>query len=63
MAKDPRYLLDNDETDWEAERNANASWGWILGGLAAVVLVLVALSFARDTPKKTGYIPQVSELG
>jgi hypothetical protein len=33
---------------WEAERNANASWGWILGGLAAVVLVLVAISFARN---------------
>jgi hypothetical protein len=34
--------------DWEAEREANASWGWILGGLAAVALVLVALSFARN---------------
>jgi hypothetical protein len=44
--RDPNRLTNT--PDWEAERNANASWGWILGGLAAVVLVLVALSFSRN---------------
>ena len=46
--RDPNRLNELRAPDWEAERNANASWGWILGGLAAVVLVLVALSFARN---------------
>jgi hypothetical protein len=46
--RDPNRLNEMQTPNWEAERNANASWGWILGGLAAVVLVLVALSFARN---------------
>jgi len=46
--RDPNRLNELQTPNWEAERNANASWGWILGGLAAVVLVLVALSFARN---------------
>jgi hypothetical protein len=46
--RDPNRLNEMQTPDWEAERDANASWGWILGGLAAVVLVLVALSFARN---------------
>lgn len=44
--RDPNRMRNT--PDWEAEREANASWGWILGGLAAVALVLVALSFARN---------------
>ena len=50
--------------DWEAERNANSSWGWILGGLAAVVLVIVALSFARNdtkTASNTAIEPPISQ--
>ena len=46
--RDPNRLNEMQTPNWEAERNANASWGWILGGLAAVVLVLVALSFATQ---------------
>jgi hypothetical protein len=46
--RDPNRLNEMQTPDWEAERNANASWGWILGGLAAVVLVLAALSFGRN---------------
>ena len=46
--RDPNRLNEMQTPNWDAERNANASWGWILGGLAAVVLVLVALSFARN---------------
>lgn len=46
--RDPNRLNEMQTPNWEAERNANASWGWILGGLAAVVLVLVALTFARN---------------
>jgi hypothetical protein len=46
--RDPNRLNEMQTPNWEAERNANASWGWILGGLAAVVLVLVALSFGRN---------------
>lgn len=46
--RDPNRLNEMQTPNWEDERNANASWGWILGGLAAVVLVLVALSFGRN---------------
>jgi hypothetical protein len=46
--RDPNRLNELQTPNWEAERNANASWGWILGGIAAVVLVLVALSFGRN---------------
>jgi hypothetical protein len=49
--RDPNRLNEMQTPDWEAERNANSSWGWILGGLAAVVLVIVALSFARNDTK------------
>ncbi len=55
--RDPNRLNEMQTPNWEAEREANASWGWILGGLAAVVLVLVALSFARNdtqTASSTG---------
>ena len=46
--RDPNRLNGLQTPNWETERDANASWGWILGGLAAVVLVLVALFFARN---------------
>ena len=49
--RDPNRLNEMQTPNWEAERNANASWGWVLGGLAAVVLVIVALSFARHDTK------------
>ena len=46
--RDPNRLNDLQTPNWEAERNANSSWGWLLGGLAAVILVLVAMSFGRN---------------
>jgi hypothetical protein len=61
--RDPNRLSET-QPNWEAEREANASWGWILGGLAAVVLVLVALSFARNdsqTASNTGSEPPTSQ--
>jgi hypothetical protein len=60
--RDPNRL--NESPNWDAEREANASWGWILGGLAAVVLVLVALSFARNdtqTASNSGNEPPISQ--
>ena len=62
--RDPNRLNEMQTPNWEAEREANASWGWILGGLAAVVLVLVALSFARNdtqTASNTGNEPPISQ--
>ena len=46
--RDPNRLNEMQTPNWEAERDSNASWGWLLGGIAAVVLVLVALSFGRN---------------
>ncbi len=45
--RDPNRM--SNTPDWEAEREANASWGWILGGLAAVALVR-----ARRSPREQG---------
>jgi len=62
--RDPNRLNEMQTPDWEAERNANSSWGWILGGLAAVVLVIVALSFARNdtkTASNTAIEPPISQ--
>lgn len=56
--RDPNRL--NEMPNWEAERSANASWGWILGGLAAVVLVLVALSFGRNDSQTASNQPSAS---
>jgi hypothetical protein len=62
--RDPNRMNDpnrlNEMPDWESERNANASWGWILGGLAAVVLVLVALSFGRNDSQTASNEPAAS---
>jgi len=58
--RDPNRLNEMQTPDWEAERNANASWGWILGGLAAVVLVLAALSFGRNDSQTASNEPSAT---
>jgi hypothetical protein len=59
--RDPNRLNEMQTPNWEAERNANASWGWILGGLAAVVLVLVALSFGRNDTQTASNVPPAAQ--
>ena len=59
--RDPNRLNEMQTPNWEAERNANASWGWILGGLAAVVLVLVALSFGRNDSQTASNEPSTTQ--
>ncbi|HKY86498.1 MAG TPA: hypothetical protein VJL90_07055 [Pseudorhodoplanes sp.] len=54
-------LNDLQTPNWDAERNANASWGWILGGLAAVVLVLAALSFGRNDSQTASNEPSTTQ--
>jgi len=59
--RDPNRLNEMQTPDWDAERNANASWGWILGGLAAVVLVLAALSFGRNDSQTASNEPSTTQ--
>ena len=59
--RDPNRLNEMQTPNWEAERNANASWGWILGGLAAVVLVLAALSFGRNDSQTASTEPSTTQ--
>lgn len=40
-----------------AARASNAAWGWILGGVAAVVVVLIALTFAGTDTKTASNVP------
>ncbi|MGE3145235.1 MAG: hypothetical protein AB7K35_06585 [Pseudorhodoplanes sp.] len=47
---DPNRINDPVNTNWEYERPSH-SWGWIVGGLAVVALLLAALTMGRvDSP-------------
>lgn len=44
---DPNRANDPVNSNWEYERPSH-SWGWIVGGLAVVALLLAALTMGRD---------------
>jgi hypothetical protein len=50
--RDPSRIGDSVNTNWEYER-ASSSWGWIVGGLAVVALLLAALTMGRDDTRST----------
>lgn len=54
--RDPNELseIERNARNMDLARGSNASWGWLLGGVAAVVLVLIALTFARDDTNTAG---------
>jgi hypothetical protein len=47
--RDPNRVGDPVNTNWEYER-PSSSWGWIVGGLAVVALLLAALTASNSTP-------------
>lgn len=55
--REPGELPTRYDSDF-SDRGANTTWGWIFGGVAAVVLVLIALSIAnRDTETASNLPP------
>lgn len=48
--RDPNRMSDN--ANWEYEKPSSA-WGWIIGGLAVVALLLAALTMGRDDTQPT----------
>lgn len=50
--RDPNRVGDPVNTNWEYER-PSSSWGWIVGGLAVVALLLAALTMGRDEAPST----------
>lgn len=50
--RDPNRGADSVNSNWEYER-PSSSWGWIVGGLAVVALLLAALTMGRDEAPST----------
>jgi hypothetical protein len=48
--RDPNRM--SDDANWEYEK-PSSSWGWIIGGLAVVALLLAALTMGRDDTQST----------
>lgn len=46
--RDPNRLQELERSDHRIEREAGGYWGWIFGGVAALALIIAALSYSRD---------------
>jgi len=46
--RDPNRLQDLERSDYQVEREAGGYWGWIIGGVAALALIIAAVGYSRD---------------
>lgn len=56
--REPGELPTRHDSD-SSDPSANTAWGWILGGVAAVVLALIALSIANRDTETASNLPPV----
>ena len=60
--RDPNRLQDLERSDYQVEREAGGYWGWIIGGVAALALIIAAVGYSRDN-SQTADIGATTDTG